>query len=267
MVLPLTAGIPTKPSRRRAAEAKSIDSAKVELEKRVSTSATAISKQVQDLGGDIAFNLVMLSEWSAVIEGAGMLNKDIGELLEKVREGAGLLLERAIKAAGKTLLNVYDKILALLGKDLESEARKKVREWLDQMKEKKSMALFDSFVSSLYQIDKLQEEVKGHLKETGADLDTLNDTTKKVKATSDKFVVFCSRAKMLESALVVAKLIKEPQILAIIAGLQVVLLGVVVFAGNDYVGYRNPRFPNLTQGIAEIVRQNISTEDEGSSST
>lgn len=256
MSVPLSAGI-SSPIKRAAAASGTVESAKAELEKKVSVSALAISKQVKELGGDIAFNLVMKSEWAAVVEGAGLLNKDIAELLDKVREGAGKLVKRAVQAATKTLLNVYDKILALLGKEVENAARQKIQEWLDQIAEDQEIVLFDTLVGKMYGLDGLNEEMKICIQASSASIDKLDETATAVATAADKFVVFCSRAETLERILILAKLIKVPQVLTVIAGLQVALLAVVVYAGNDYIGYRELRFPNLTRGVGELVRINV----------
>lgn len=255
MAAPLTTDTITKST--RAATSTTIPKAKAALEEKVSVSLLAISKQVQDLGGDIAYHLVFQSEWAAVIEGVSMANKDIAELLDKVRKGVGGLLKRAIAVASKTLLNVYDKILALLGKDLESVARQTTKQWLEQIKEKADDTLFDELLRKLYGIDKLKKELPTWLQVTQADLATLNDTTNAVINAADKFITLTGRAETLAGILVMAKAIKMPQILAIIAGLQVALLSVVVYTGYDYVGYSESRLPNFVQGIGEIVKLNL----------
>lgn len=255
MATPITDGIPIKSA--RSGGATTVELAKQALSEKTALSAKAISKHVQDLGGDIAFNLVIKSDWGVVLEGAGLIGKGFAAQLEKLREGAGAFLKRAVAVARKTLLNVYDKLLALLGKDLESQARQKIKEWLEKIESDEKIELFDSLVDKMYRVDGLNNELKVCLEETQADLARLNDTTQRVGNIADKFIILISKAQSLERILILAKAIKMPQVLTIIAGLQITLLAVVVYGGYDYIGYRERRFPNLTQGVGEVLQSNI----------
>ena len=45
--------------------------------------------------------------------------------------------------------------------------------------------------------------------------------------------------------------------LIVITGIRIVLLAALAYAGYDYVGYREPCFPNLTKGVAEAIREGL----------
>ena len=66
---------------------------------------------------------------------------------------------------------------------------------------------------------------------------------------------------MVENVIGLAKLIKVPQVLAILAGIQAGLLGVVVYSGYDYIGYKQVRFLNLTKGVGEVIKENLVIAD------
>ena len=51
------------------------------------------------------------------------MHNGLAAKLDQVKQGASALVEQAVTAAEKTLLNVYDKILALLGKDALAEGK------------------------------------------------------------------------------------------------------------------------------------------------
>ncbi len=258
MASPVTKGLVTAGAVRAAtAKPGSIEEAKKAVEKSVATTSGVISQHVQELGGDIAWNLVMQTSWASVVEGASLLNKDIANLLKKAKEGAGMLFARAVTVAAKTLVNVYNKIQALLGKEMEEQARNRVEEWLKQIKKDEKIDLFDQLVAKLYRVNGLKQEVEKTLAETDADIDTLDTTHQDIDALSAKFTALSKNMGLLASVLVLAKIVKIPQVLLVIAGLQISLLAVVVVAGQDYIGYKQPRFPNLTKGVAEVVAENL----------
>jgi len=258
MALPVTDGLVAVGTVRAVAtQSGSIEEAKKAVQKSVTTTSGTISQHVLELGGDIAWNLIMQTSWASVVEGASLVNKDIANLMEKAKEGAGMLFARAVTVATRTLVNVYNKILALLGKELEEQARNRVEGWLKQIKKDEKIDLFDQLVTKLYQVDGLKQEVEKTLAETDADIDTLDATHQDIDALGAKFTALSINMGMLASVLVLAKAIKIPQMLLVIAGLQISLLAVVIVAGQDYIGYKQPRFPNLTAGIAEVVSENL----------
>jgi hypothetical protein len=234
-----------------------VDQAKAELQKQATTTTGSISQRVLEFGGSVALNLISKTEWSAVIDGVGLLGKEISEKLDSIKKGVGGLITKAVTVAAKTLINVYDKIMALLGKGLESEIRKQIREWLEKIKKEGKIDLFDSLVSKLYRLDSFKKDLLGWLEKTNADTKMINKTAQEVGTLGDKFAVLVSRMSMVEHVIGLAKLIKIPQVLAILAGIQAGLLGVVVYSGYDYIGYKQVRFLNLTKGVGEVIKENL----------
>jgi len=219
----------------------------------------AISQRVVENGGDLAFNLVFKTEWTAVIQGAGLLNKDIARLLDQLKEGASELIQRSLTAATKTVLNVFDKILALLGKDLEDQARKQVQKWLADIQKAGKIELFEQLVGKLYKKDKFEKDLPGWMEKTTAKVDKINATTKEAAALSEKFTVLVGRIDTVGDVIGMAKFIQTqfPQVLVISTAVQVALLAVLVYAGYDYIGYKQVEFLNLTKGVAEVIRENL----------
>ncbi|MFX1411684.1 MAG: hypothetical protein ACFFA6_15140 [Promethearchaeota archaeon] len=259
MAMPVSRGLVPEARPRRAAVMvpATVAAAKTALQQTAVTSTGAITQQVRELGCDIAFDLIVNTEWTAVIEGAALLHKDIAEKLEAVKEGAGLLVTRAVAVATKTLLNVYDKIMALLGKDAEDQARQKVKEWLEKIKEEGKVDLLEILVDKLYRIDAFKEELAEWLTRTTAQVDEIGETTDAVAVVSDKFAVLAGRMNTLEDVIGLAKLIKLPQVLVVVASIQIALLTVLVYAGYDYIGYKELAFPNLTKGVAEVIQESL----------
>jgi hypothetical protein len=251
------------PVRRGGTAAKKPDTpekAKQALKEAASIAASAISQHVVETGGDLAFNLVFKTEWTAVIQSAGLLSKDIAKLLDQLKKGASELIQRTMTAATKTMLNVFDKILALLGKDIEDQARKQIEKWLEDIQKTGKIELFEQVVGKLYKKDKLEKALPGWMEKTTAGVDKINTTKMDVAALSDKFTALVGHIKTVGDVIGLAKFIQVqfPQVVVISTAIRVALLAVLVYAGYDYIGYDQVNFLNLTKGVTEVIRENLS---------
>ena len=261
MAKPLSAGLASEVVVRGAPAApKSIPQAKTKLQESALVSTGAIVMHVCDLGEGIAMDLLFKTDWILVKEGLGLIRSDIAEKLEALTDGVGALIARAVTTAAKTLINVYDKILAFLGKDVEDQARQKVGELLEKIQEKGEIDILESLVKTLYRLNAFKEDLAGWMDQTTAGEDQLTTTTNEVDLVSKRFIVLVDRMKVLETAIALArKFIKVPQVALILAGLQIALLAVLVYGGFDYVGYKQPGFLNLTKGVAEVIEESLLT--------
>lgn len=258
MATPPTLGLPVAKTRRRAGgKPSTVEEAKIQLQKTAEITTTAMVRRVQELGGDIAFDLVMQTEWGAVTSGAGLLGKEIIEKLEVIKKGVGVFLARAVSVAAKTLYNVYCKIMALLGREIEDQARDKVKEWLDKVKEEGKIDLFEILLAKFYRVESFKETLQGWLSKTTAEIDAINKTVDEVTLLGEKFTVLVGRMSTLANVINLGKLIKLPQVLLVVAAIQLALLAVLVYAGFDYIGYRQPRFPNMAKGVAEVIAEGV----------
>ena len=261
MAIPLAQGLLSPARARRSAAADdSPVTAKAALKNAATVTTGAITQRVVEIGGDMAFNLVFNTEWGAVVESAGLLNKDIARLLEQIKTGAGAVLQRALVAAAKTLVNAYDNTLALLGNDFEDQARQQIKTWLEDIKNQGKIELFDQLIGKLYRVSEFETQLDDWLAKSDAEVEQLNTATGTVTALSDKFIVLVSRLTTVGDVVGLARFIKLPQVLVIVTGIRVVLLAFLVYGGYDYLGYRVPRFPNLTKGIGEIVKEGLGVE-------
>ncbi len=259
MATPAAKGLaPAARVTRAAAAPAEIESAKKALREAAVVGVNAITERVREMGEAIALDLITQTEWRAVIDGAAMVNKDIAQKLEALKQGAGALFRQAVATAVKTLLNVYDKIMALLGKDVEDKARKQIKEWLEKIKKEQKVDLLDEFVDHLYGIAAFEKALDGWLEKTLADADKVNRAASAVREVPAKFAVLAGYLGTAENAAVLAKrFLKFPQVLAVAAGIQVALLAVIVYSGYDYIGYRELSFPNLAKGVAQVVQENL----------
>ena len=212
-----------------------------------------------EVGGDLAFNLVFKTEWAAVVQSAGLVSKDIAKLLDRIKEGASKLVQSAMMTATKTILNVFDKILALLGKDVKDLARKQIQKWLEDIQKEGKIALFEQLVGKLYKVDKLKEALPKWMEKTTAGVDKINITKTDVAALSDKFTVLVERINAVGDVIGLSKFIQAtvPQVLVIVTAIRVALLAILVYSGYDYIGYEQANFLNLTKGVTEVIRENL----------
>jgi hypothetical protein len=127
-----------------------IEGAKKSLREAAILGVGAITERVREQGEAIVLDLITQTEWRVVLDGAAMINKDIAEKLESLKSGVGALFKRAVATAVKTLLNVFDKIMALLGNDVEDKARKQIREWLEQINKEQKVDLLNVLVDRFY---------------------------------------------------------------------------------------------------------------------
>jgi hypothetical protein len=266
MQIPVMAGLAATITQTRSAATQptTTDEAKKALQTAVDQSTATISQRVRELGGDITFDLVSSTAWEVVLVGASLVRKDIADRLNDLKEKAGILVSQAVSVATKTLLNVYDKILALLGKDGQDQARKQIKDWLESIEKQKAADLFEVLIDKLYRVRAFRTELAGWLTRTTAQIDTINQTTESVSEVAGKFTVLVGRMGTLESALVFARLLKLPHILLIVAGLQIALLSVLVYAGYDYIGYQEVQFVNIIKGVAQVVRERLAIEEVSS---
>lgn len=260
MSMPVSDGLAAPGMVRRAAVAAGTpEEAKRALQQAATLTAGAISQRVVEVGGDIAFKLVFKTEWNAVVRSAGLLNKNVVDLLENLKEGTSAIVRRAITAAARTLLNVFDKILALLGKDAEDTARKEVKDWLDEIQRSGKIEVFEKLVVRLYQVEALNTALPDWLDKTSAEVEKINSTTTDVMALSDKFAIFVKRIDTIGDVIGLARFVQAqfPQVLVITTAIRVALLAVLVYAGYDYIGYKRVGFPNFTKGVGEVIRERL----------
>ena len=85
----------------------------------------------------------------------------------------------------------------------------------------------------------------------------VGETAGEVDQVAQKFIVLSGRVKAFENAVGLAKLTGIPQVLMVVAGLQVGLLAVLVYAGYDYIGFKQGKFLDITRGVAQVARDGL----------
>jgi hypothetical protein len=197
--------------------------------------AGSISRRVQELGSDITIDLISDVGWTTVIDGASSLRSPAEYFLESIKKKNNALASRAASTAGRMLLNVYEKVSALTNRTLELDARKKIREWLGNIRQTERVELFGALVENLYGLEGLTKSMERYFEGRTAASDLINSASDLIKTYSDKFIVLTGRMRKLEDAIRLGKLIQLPQFLPTITALQMELLAALVYAGYDYI--------------------------------
>jgi hypothetical protein len=200
-----------------------------------SYTAGGISRRVQELGSDIAIELISGAEWNAVFEGDLSSQFPIKGFLESLRKNDKTVASRAACAAGRTLQNVYEKVGALACRTIDLDVRKKIRDWVENIMQTQKADLFNPLVENLYGLDGLIRSMERSFEDRMASLELINSASDLIKTYSDKFIILTARMRKLEDAIRLGKLIQLPQLLPIVVSLQVELLAALVYAGYDYI--------------------------------
>ena len=221
--VPVTQGLPEAVSH-RASESANLAEAVAGLKLAVESAASSIARRVQELGGDIAFDLVSGMQWTEVVRGASLSFGEIETTLKSIPN----------EIAGSLLLNVYRKISALLSGSVEAEARLKIREWLEQMKQADRIDVFNAKVEDFYHVALLGKLVSEPAM-AGTEIEPVNRASDRVKSFSDKFMVLTGRIRKLEDAIRLGKPVNNSHFRLVTLAMQVSLLAALVYAGRDYI--------------------------------
>jgi hypothetical protein len=219
----------------RITESSSVAEAASSFKATFGCTAGSISRRVQELGSDIAIDLISGAEWTIVIDGASSPRTPTEYFLVSSRKNNKTLASRAGFAAGRMLLNVYEKVAALTNRTLELDSRKKIREWLGNIRQTERVELFGALVENLYGLEGLIKSIERNFEGRPAASDLINSASDLIKTYSDKFIVLTGRMRKLEDAIRLGKLIQLPQLLPTVTALQVELLAALIYLGHDYI--------------------------------
>jgi hypothetical protein len=247
-----------------------VKQAKADLEEEVESSLSAICEQTSEVGQKAATNLLLMDA-AALRQGLEFVSKDAAHLIDEIMAGVGGLILRLVKTAIRLLAQVYNWIRTLLGKEIETEARQQVGEWLKDIKQEQpdgkfAKGFFCQLVTKIYNPSAVQNDVKTWVASSQVEVGQINQTTETVENLAKKHEV---RTKQIDRILTLIAFVKKipaiktPQGQVITAA---VLLGVLVYtlySGYDHIRNgqivlnENFRFkiPDRVIGVRETVQQ------------
>ena len=251
-----------------------LDEARQALKDQIRRSLKAISRKAgktSSLGLDTLLSL----DSSLLKQGVSLASKEVGDLIEKLVKGFNELVKRLAISAMRLLLQAYDWVLALLGKDAEATARKKVHEWIEELRQSHTQAgdeegLADRLVDMLFTVEKIQEGLGRQIDEKGNNVQTLTATAETIKSLGSRYE---AKAGQMESFFKAAKaansvlLALSAKFPAAAAGIPVVavvvlsLTGYTLFSGYDHVDTSSASFfdrfqikiPDRVEGVSGSV--------------
>ncbi|HBY99423.1 MAG TPA: hypothetical protein DEP84_36710 [Chloroflexi bacterium] len=270
---PLEAGVQpflTRTTRAVEARPKEPERAKTDLKTEVETSLRDICRQANKVGGRAARDLLLMDA-AVLYEGVTLISRDAADLLDKAITGLSELVQRLALSGLRLLLQAYDRVLALLGKDVEAKARKQVAEWLEELKQEPeegsgTPALFEQLVNRIYTPDTIGKDVDGWLKTTQADVNDINQAAETVEGLPEKYRVKTEQVERLLKIVAVAKqvpMMKTPVAQVIVAAVTSGLLGYTLYAGYDHVdsgrvvfaGRFGFNIPDRVEGVRETAQK------------
>lgn len=242
--------------------------AKATLQKTVEMSLKSICRETSKAGWR-TMNDLWLMDAAALRQGIAFVSQDAAELLDKIIEGLGGLILRLVKAALRLLGKAYTWIRALLGKELEEEARHQLGGWLEKLKQEQEQTdegLFSKLVNRMYGFTALQSEVQNWLQTTQADVNQVNQATEGVDALAKRYQ---PKTKQVERLLTVIAFIKRlpalktPQGQVIVTAVMLGVLGYIFYIGHDHVRdgriVLNEQFsfniPDRVEGVRKVVQK------------
>jgi hypothetical protein len=220
--IPVAQGLPAGVSYRITESANS-DEAAVELSSAVISTASGISRRVQELASEIAFDLVQRTEWDDVTRGVRLSD---GEIVQ--------FWTGTVNPAGKLALNAYRKIAVLLDKSVDAEVRETVGRWLHQIRQSNETRSLDILLQKSYP----QGSIQNSIQRCGAAREIINRTSDLIKTVSDRFITLIGRMRKLEDAVRLSKRVNLPQWSLTMVALQVTLLYALLCMGRQYVHER-----------------------------
>ena len=214
-------------------------------------------------------------------KGAALVSKEIANQIDKVLSGLTAVIRKLIATAVRLLLQAYDLVLSLLGKDAEASARKMVKEWVAKLRNEHKQpgdeaGLAEGLVDSIYASRNINDEVKEWVSKSKTGLEAINQVSQEVGNLSDGFdlktrrvqdtlkAVSSARGFARAGAVKLAPLATALPYLEILsAGVILGLMGYTLYAGYDHVDSGSATFfkrfsikiPDRVEGVRETVQK------------
>jgi hypothetical protein len=264
----------------RGAKAIEPEKAGEELQDQVRRSLRTISRQATKASSS-GLDTLLSMDPTLLKQGVALVSKDVSDLIDSVVDGFNDLIRRLATSAIQLLLQAYDWILALLGKDAEQNARKKVHEWIEELRASHTKPgdeddLAAKLINLIYTPDKINAEVSEWLKGTQASVETLNKTSESVSEIGAKYE---AKANRVEDFFKVAGVVRSlplpvdkiPYVQLAIVAIVLGLMGYTLYTGYDHVdsgavNFKNRfsvRIPDRVEGVRETVQKSLNVPESG----
>lgn len=239
----------------------------------------------------LAFDALFKLDGKLISKAVAPASKEIAELVDSAVNSLNKKIRELLKNAVRFMLQAYDWVLALIGKDQEQSARKKVQEWIVELRASHQNPsdtpdLANALVRNIYLVGQVQPEVTGWITASQVGVEVFNQAADAVSDLGSGFEVKTqSVQKFLKALGAVPKVIATataalslafpaagasvasamPAIEVVRAGITMGLLGYTVYAGYDHVDSGAINFfnkwqitiPDRVSGVRETVQQTL----------
>lgn len=214
-------------------------------------------------------------------KGVALVSKEIAEQLNRLLSGLATAVRKLVATAVRLLLQAYDLVLALLGKDTEAAARQKVMEWVEQLRNEHKQpgdepGLAEGLVAGIFAASKIGEEVKEWVNKTKIQLEVLNQVSQDVGVLSEGFELKTKRVQETLKAVSTARGFARagavklaplatalPYLEMLTAAVILGLMGYTLYTGYDHVDSGSATFfkrfsvkiPDRVEGVRETVQK------------
>ncbi len=235
--------------------------ARTALLRQATSSIQSISRNTARVGVRAAHDLLSLDP-GVLAQGVSLISQDAGALIARLGENVSQFVRRLVLSAVQLILQAYDWVLALLGKDVESRIRQQVQQWIDELKKEKAgtstgeEGLFDKLVDHIFDVKGITHDVTGWIKAATAPGDQLQTLSTQIAGLDKAFETLATQAenflKLLGTVSTVALLKRVPQFAVVVAAIELSLLGYILYTGYDHVDSNRLQFLDRVKGVRDL---------------
>ncbi len=270
------AGIVSKTTREIILQPKDLESARAELQKHVNSSLDYIYRRACQVGGQVLRDLLLM-DVATVVSGVSLVSQDAAQAIDRLVAGIGKAALSLATSGVQLLLHAYDWVITLIGKDAESSARKQVGEWVDNLRAESkngdSSGPFGLLIDRIYTPKTVKDEVARWTPASTAPLDKVNKASETVKGLADKYKAKTDQVEKLSKAVAIARklpMLAAPQAQALVAAVEIGLMGYVIYTGYDHVDSGrlvffkrfNVNIPSRVDGVRKTVSQALEVVEQ-----
>lgn len=275
---PMEAMLPTPLTRSIEDRPKEPAAASADLQREVGSALRMICRQAASTSRQAAQTLAFLDP-GALKQGVSLISKDAAEMVDKIAAGLTQLVRRLVTAAMRLLLQAYEWVMDLLGKEVEQKAREKIAEWRDELKKDQpaeDVGWVDRLVERLYTRAVIEKEVTAWLATSEASVEAINQAAETVAELSRKYEAKSDRVTSVLKVVGLTRVVplpvtKTPQFQVVVAAISFGLLGYTLYTGYDHIDSGRITFsqrfgfniPDHVAGIRETVQQALGIPEAG----
>lgn len=243
-------------TRAAAPAPETVEEALTQLTTTAGHSFDAISGDVRQLGQMVISNVVSLPA-ARIHEAAAVATSEIVNLM-------GGQISGVLSRIAQLMIRAYEKILAALGQDLASQARKQAAEWVETLQSGEAL---NQLLGQLYEKQRILAEIEAQGKQAEDTLlsDAFPAALEETRALTERFQKQRQSVEWVLRGLnfVRNRLLQiQPWGPLAVAATYMTTLGYVVYAGGDYVDwFRTDQIQPLNRvpGLRAVVRETLTS--------